>query len=55
MALDNTLWGGSVADVHVQDADTNAIRAMNTKILNDRRVDMTMLPVADGLTLVRKL
>ena len=55
IALDNTLWGGSVADVHVQDADTNAIRAMNTKILNDRRVDMTMLPVADGLTLVRKL
>ena len=53
--LDNTLWGGSVADVAIQDADTQAIRAINIKIKNDRRVDMSLLPLADGLTLVRKL
>ena len=55
IVLDNTLWGGSVADLTLQDADTQAIRAINIKIKNDRRVDMTLLPLADGLTLVRKL
>jgi len=52
--LDNTLWGGSVADVSDQMEDTCAIREMNEKIQNDARVDMCLLPVADGLTLVRK-
>lgn len=55
MALDNTLWGGSVADILVQDVDTKAIRAMNNKIVRDKRVEMVQLPIADGLTLVRKL
>jgi predicted O-methyltransferase YrrM len=55
MALDNTLWGGDVADIRVQDADTCAIRELNKKLLQDRRVDLSLLPVADGLTLLRKL
>lgn len=55
IAIDNTLWGGDVADIRVQDEDTRAIRELNKKILHDRRADMTLLPVADGLTLVRKL
>jgi predicted O-methyltransferase YrrM len=55
IVIDNTLWGGDVADIRVQDEDTCAIRELNKKILHDRRVDMTLLPVADGLTLVRKL
>lgn len=52
--IDNTLWGGSVADGRINDADTCAIRELNRHLKNDRRVDMCMLPVADGLTLVRK-
>ncbi len=55
IVIDNTLWGGDVANIRVQDEDTRAIRELNKKLLNDRRVDMTLLPVADGLTLVRKL
>ncbi|HEX5636879.1 MAG TPA: class I SAM-dependent methyltransferase [Gammaproteobacteria bacterium] len=55
IVIDNTLWGGDVADIRVQDEDTRAIRELNKKILHDRRADMTLLPVADGLTLVRKL
>lgn len=55
VVIDNTLWGGDVADIRVQDEDTRAIRELNKKLLHDRRVDMTLLPVADGLTLVRKL
>lgn len=55
IVIDNTLWGGDVADIRVQDEDTRAIRELNKKLLHDRRVDMTLLPVADGLTLVRKL
>ncbi len=52
--LDNVLWGGAVIDKNDNDEDTRAIRAINEKIYNDKRVSMTMLPVADGLTLVMK-
>ncbi|TNF34036.1 MAG: SAM-dependent methyltransferase [Gammaproteobacteria bacterium] len=52
--IDNTLWGGDVADPSVQDADTLAIRTLNKKLVDDKRVDVCMLPVADGLTLIRK-
>lgn len=53
--VDNTLWGGDVADIRVQDKDTCAIREFNRQLTRDRRVDRCMLPVADGLTLLRKL
>lgn len=54
MAIDNVLWSGRVADNSNQEADTVAIRALNKKLHHDDRVDISMLPVADGLTLVRK-
>lgn len=54
IAVDNVLWGGKVADPAVQDAETGAIRALNEHILKDERVTMSMLPIGDGLTLVRK-
>jgi caffeoyl-CoA O-methyltransferase len=54
VAIDNVLWGGSVADARVRDADTRAIRALNRKLLSDRRVSLSLLPIADGLTLARK-
>ena len=54
MAIDNVLWGGSVADPDNQKAETNAIRAFNKMVHEDDRVDMCMLPVGDGLSLIRK-
>jgi len=54
IGFDNVLWGGSVADPADASEDTVAIRALNDFIVGDERVDRVMLPVADGLTLVRK-
>ncbi len=53
IAIDNTLWSGKVA-VPAEDADTLALQALNTKLLRDERVDISMLPIGDGLTLARK-
>jgi caffeoyl-CoA O-methyltransferase len=64
IAIDNVLLFGSVADsavldadlkTRITDADIDAMRKLNEKICNDPRVDETMLPIADGLTLVRKI
>lgn len=52
--VDNTLWDGDVADPKKQDADTNAIRALNDKIVSDDRVDICLVPICDGLTMARK-
>jgi caffeoyl-CoA O-methyltransferase len=54
IAIDNVLWGGAVADPADQDADTQAIRALNARLHRDERIDLTMLPIGDGLTLARK-
>lgn len=54
VALDNMLWGGLVADPSITDADTAALRALNTKIHADGRVDMAMATVGDGVVLARK-
>ena len=55
IAVDNTLWGGGVADPQRRDADTVAIREFNERVARDTRVDVTLLTVGDGVTLVRKL
>jgi predicted O-methyltransferase YrrM len=53
--VDNTLWGGDVADPAKKDADTQAIRALNAKIAKDARVEICMTPICDGLTMARKV
>lgn len=52
--IDNVLWGGRVIDGQVQDEDTKAIRALNKKLKGDDRIDLSLVPIADGLTLARK-
>jgi caffeoyl-CoA O-methyltransferase len=54
IAIDNTLWSGRVADPAVTDADTQAIRELNAYLHTDQRVDLSLLPVGDGLTLALK-
>ncbi|HMW50094.1 MAG TPA: class I SAM-dependent methyltransferase [Cellvibrionaceae bacterium] len=54
IAIDNVLWSGQVALEQIMDADTEALKALNRKIHQDARVDMVLLPISDGLTLVRK-
>jgi predicted O-methyltransferase YrrM len=51
--IDNVLQGGRVTDNAADDENVTAIRALNEKIAADERIDMTLLPVADGLTMAR--
>ena len=53
IALDNMLWGGSVARP-ATDADTAALQALNAKLHRDERIDHALLTVGDGLALARK-
>ncbi|MBV8394348.1 MAG: class I SAM-dependent methyltransferase [Alphaproteobacteria bacterium] len=52
--IDNVLWGGSVADPSDNDADTQAIRALNAKLKADERVDLALFAVGDGMTCALK-
>ncbi len=52
--LDNVLWSGNVVDAADQSDDTVALRAVNDHIAADERVEVVMLPIADGLTIARK-
>lgn len=54
VVVDNTLWSGRVADPEVADADTVALRYFNECLQRDDRVDLSLLPVGDGLTLARR-
>ena len=54
IAVDNVLWSGRVADPEDTDKRTIAIREFNQKLHKDQRVKISMLPVADGLTLAMK-
>ena len=51
--IDNVLQAGRVVDTGAEDDNVRAIRALNEKIATDERVDMTLVPIADGLTMAR--
>ncbi len=52
--LDNVLWSGNVVDESDQSDDTVALRAVNDHVAADDRVEVVMLPIADGLTIARR-
>ena len=52
--IDNVLWSGKVLDATHQDKDTVLLRALNQKINQDTRVEKVLLPIRDGLYLIRK-
>jgi len=54
IVIDNVLWGGSVIDQDNQSSATQAIRSFNRKLKSDSRIDLVMLPVADGMTIAMK-
>ncbi|EES13366.1 hypothetical protein BDA96_07G045600 [Sorghum bicolor] len=55
IVMDNVLWYGRVADPLVDDPKTISIRNFNKKVLEDKRVDISMVPIGDGMTICRKL
>jgi caffeoyl-CoA O-methyltransferase len=53
---DNTLWDGHVADPNYNnDEQTIGIKAFNNRVYNDKRVEVSMIPLRDGLSIIRKL
>ena len=54
LLVDNVLWSGKVADPDDSGESTLAIRAFNRKVHEDDRVSLSMLPIGDGMTLIRK-
>jgi len=54
IAVDNVLWGGAVVDADDQKPDTLAIREVTARIYQDDRVDVSLVPIGDGVMLARK-
>lgn len=54
MAIDNVFWSGRVADPNVEEEEARTIRALNEKLKSDGRIDLSMIPIGDGLTLAMK-
>ncbi|MGE8352566.1 MAG: class I SAM-dependent methyltransferase [Pseudomonas protegens] len=52
--FDNTLWSGRVLEANAVSEDTRAIQALNRALKDDSRIDLSLLPLGDGLTLCRK-
>ena len=52
--FDNVLWSGDVADPNNQEKDTVALRELNQFLSNDDRVNISMIPIGDGITMVQK-
>jgi len=52
--IDNVLWSGKVADSTITDKQTQAIRKFNQKLHQDSRISLSLIAIADGLTLVLK-
>ncbi|HSR55343.1 MAG TPA: class I SAM-dependent methyltransferase [Alphaproteobacteria bacterium] len=55
IAVDNTLWSGSVIDSDDQSNETNSIRELNEALRKDSRIRLSLVPIGDGLTLALKL
>jgi len=55
IVFDNVLWQGKVVDANVNDEETKGIRKINEILKTDTRVELSMLPIADGVSFVRKL
>jgi caffeoyl-CoA O-methyltransferase len=53
ITVDNVLWDGRVADPENAEESTQAIRAFNARVRDDDRVDLSLVPIGDGLTLAR--
>jgi O-methyltransferase len=54
MVIDNVLWDGNVARPGISDPEMDSLRALNSALRNDERVELSMLPVFDGVTLAYK-
>lgn len=54
LLVDNVLWSGHVVDETSDERNTRALRAFNDMVAADHRVDVVLLPIADGLTLARR-
>ncbi|HEY9599094.1 MAG TPA: class I SAM-dependent methyltransferase [Cyanophyceae cyanobacterium] len=54
IAIDNVLWSGRVADPESQERNTQMIRALNEKLHEDERISLSLVPIADGLSLALK-
>ncbi len=54
LVVDNVLWSGRVMDPSVFDDDTVALREFNSRVMADDRVDVVMLSVGDGVSVVRR-
>ncbi|MDH0288247.1 class I SAM-dependent methyltransferase [Pseudomonas sp. GD04087] len=54
VVFDNVLWGGRVLEVDSQSADTRAIQQLNLALKRDERVDYSLVPIGDGMSLCRK-
>ncbi|KAG9455378.1 hypothetical protein H6P81_008282 [Aristolochia fimbriata] len=55
IVLDDVLWSGKVADTSANDAITSSIRELNKNIFQDKRVNISMVPIGTGMTICRKL
>lgn len=54
IAVDNTLWSGRLVDEREQDEDCRALREFNRALHGDERIELSLVPIGDGLTLARK-
>lgn len=54
IAVDNVLWGGQVADASITDPTTRAIRRFNDYLKTRTDIDISLVPIGDGVTLARK-
>jgi len=52
---DNVLWSGKVINFEDHDLTTNVLREFNRMVNNDKRVETILLPIRDGISIIRKI